>query len=411
MAGAPRTVERLAESRRWSFVLIFVLSFGVQSFFLTRVPEKYIVPHTRWEMQAVAVSLAENGTFADPYALPTGPTAHLPPVMPSILGLIYRLFGLTLAAGYVAWLFRIATYAVMDAMLPWVAGELGIGRPAGLIAGVACALIPVWPGHGEALTAVAMALLLVVSVRRWTRGRRGMSIPGSLLLGAAWGAALHLQPALLPVFLGCLVFELWWSSGRRKWLAAGAMLLGVAIVSTPWAWRNYVVMGDVFFIRSNFGLELRMGNHENAAAAMRVMDQREEHRHPRTHIEEARLLQKIGEVEYMRRARLEAVAWIREHPGEFVRLTAARVAHVWLGPFHSPLEAAKVTGVLLLAVAGMWWSVPRMSVPQRAAAVIPLLTFPLVYYVVAYMVRYTVPLAWLPALFAGSAVWRWFGRE
>jgi hypothetical protein len=400
-------VERLAHSPRGSFLSIFLLSFGIQCFFLTKVPERHIAPHTRWEMQAVAISLAESGTFADPYALPTGPTAHLPPVMPAIVGLIYRLFGLTLTAGYVAWLFRIATYAAMDAMLPWVSGRLGIGRAAGLLAGVGRALVPTWPGHGEALTALVMALLLVLFVKRWTRSRGEASIRSALLTGLFWGVAFHLQPALLPVLLGCLVFELWWSASRRRWLGSVTILLGVVLACAPWAWRNYALLDGVFFIRSNFGLELRMGNHDQAAAAMDVIDARHEHRHPRTHLEEARLVQEIGEVPYMRRARREAMAWIRENPGSFVRLTVQRAVHFWLGPLHRPFEAAGVTAVLILALLGLRRVLPVQSASQRAAMLIPLLTFPLVYYFVAYMIRYTVPLSWIPALLAAAEVRSW----
>jgi hypothetical protein len=70
-----------------------------------------------------------------------------------------------------------------------------------------------------------------------------------------------------------------------------------------------------------------MGNHEGAAAAMAVMDRRQEHLHPRTHESEARKVQAVGEVEYMRAAGREAVDWIEANPGTFVRLTVSRMAH------------------------------------------------------------------------------------
>ena len=38
---------------------------------------------------------------------------------------------------------------------------------------------------------------------------------------------------------------------------------------------------------------------------------------------------------------------------------------------------------------------------------IPLITFPLVYYVVIYMPRYRVPLDWILLLLAGAAAWHW----
>lgn len=55
---------------------------------------------------------------ADPYALPIGPTAHMPPAFAALLALLYTGFGLTMTAGYVAWLLQVAASATMVAMLP-----------------------------------------------------------------------------------------------------------------------------------------------------------------------------------------------------------------------------------------------------------------------------------------------------
>jgi hypothetical protein len=402
-------VDWLSRSQWRSFIIIFVIAFAIRGFLLTRVPDRYVIPHTRWEMEATAYALADRGEFADPYVIPTGPTAHLPPIMPGILALIWRLFGLGLVGGYAGWLFRIATYCAMYAMLPWLAGKIGVGRQAGFIAGLGGAFIALWPGHGEALTAIAMGLLLLASLRRWTALR--ISVLSSLLLGVAWGVAFHLQPALLTVLLGCIAFELWWRRDRRKWALSAVMTLGIVLACLPWGVRNYARFDAVFFIRSNLGLELRMGNHEGAAAAMDVMDLRAEHRHPRTHEEEALLLREVGEVAYMRGAAREALDWIRSHPGGFLQLTASRVVHWWFGPLHAPMYALLVTALTLLALAGAWRTLPRLAVPQRAALLIPLAAYPLIYYVVAYMGRYRVPLDWILLVFAGAEVWRWIARR
>ena len=94
-----------------AFLLIFLTSFSAQAFFLTKVPKDALRPNTRWELPAIAVSLAERGVFADAYALPTGPTAHLPPIPPAVLGFSYRFFGLTLLGGYVSWLANAAGWS------------------------------------------------------------------------------------------------------------------------------------------------------------------------------------------------------------------------------------------------------------------------------------------------------------
>jgi hypothetical protein len=402
-------VDWVARKPWRAFLIIFFVSCSIQGFFLTKVSERYIKPHTRWEAQAIAVSLAETGQFADPYMLPTGPTAHLPPIPPAIVGLIYRLFGLTLAAGYVAWLVNILITAASWGMLPWLAGRIGLPEQAGVLAGLGGAVIPRWPGHGEALTAIAIGLLMAAFAHRWMSGRS--TAGGSLLLGAASGVAFHVQPALLPVVLGWTAIELRWSKDRREWRFTVLMMLGMILACFPWGLRNYRSLDAVFFIRSNLGLELRMGNHEGAAAAMDVMDRQGEHLHPRTHEGEALKVQELGEVAYMRHAGHEALEWIRTNPATFVGLTTSRAVLWWLGPLYYPPMALVVTAITLLALLGAWRAFPSLTAPQRAALLVPLVTYPLIYYVVAYMPRYREPVNWIFLLLAGAAIWQWIGRR
>ena len=411
--GADRPLRkaggRQPPNLRRTFLLIFILSCCIQSWFLILVPARYVEPHTRWESSAISVSLAETGRFADPYMLPTGPTAHLPPIPPAINGLIYKLFGLTLTAGYVAWLVNIVVTAMLWGMLPWLARRVGLPVQAGVIAGIAGALIPRWPGHAEGLTALAIGLLMGAFAKRWMSGR--FAAGSSLLLGVAAGTAFHVQPALLPVALGWMAFELCWSKDRRKFRSAALLTLGMMIACLPWGLRNYRTFDAVFFIRSNLGLELRMGNHEGAAAAMDVMDSNQEHIHPRTHEGEARKVQALGEVVYMRQAGREALSWIGANPGAFMNLAASRAAHWWLGPLYRLPIALVVSTLTLLALLGMVRYFPALTAPQRAVLLIPLLAYPLIYYVVAYMPRYRQPVDWIFFLLAGSAVWHWAGKD
>lgn len=387
---------------------ILVLSLSLQGFLLSKVPASWVEPNTRWELPAIAVSLATTGRFADAYALPTGPTAHLPPVPPAIYAVIYWLFGLSATAGYVAWFSDMATYASLWALLPWVATRVGLPRRAGVLAGFTGALVPRWPGHGEALAALAMAVLMAAFARRWSAGT---TPGGSLRLGVAAGAAFHVQPALLPVVLGWLAFEVWWNRQARKWLHAMVVGGGIVLACLPWTLRNHRAFDAWFFVRSNFGLELRMGNHEGAEATMDAMDRAREHLHvhPRAMEDEARKVLELGEAVYMRRAGREAVTWIAANPGRFAELTATRVVHWWLGPLDDVPTGLALTLLTLLALAGAWRVGPSLTVPGRAALVVPALTYPLVYYVMAYMARYREPMDWLLLLSAGAGVWSWIG--
>jgi hypothetical protein len=250
-----------------------------------------------------------------------------------------------------------------------------------------------------------LAYVLAAFVARWTSAPpNGGNRPAAFGLGIACGVAFHVQPALLTVVLGFLVFEVLWTRSRQSRVTTLITALGMVIACLLWGWRNYTTFDAVFFVRSNFGLELRMGNHPGADAAMEVMDRLRNHQHPRATEAEAAKVQAMGEVPYMRAAGREALDWMRANPAKTAGLTARRIAYWWLGPLYDPARAIVTTLLTLLALAGFGWWWSRLTVPQRAALAIPLLTFPLVYYVVAYMPRYRQPVDWLFYLLAGAAV-------
>lgn len=389
-----------------AFVLIFILAFAVRAYSWIKVPP--YLPSTDRELGAIAQSLAETGQFANPYIMETGPTAHLPPVHPAILAFVLSKFGRTWQAGYVFWSFVIMTNAATYAPIPWIAVKLGMNRTAGFLAGVAGALIPELEesSHGEGLAGIALALMLAAFLKRWSDGRSSLS--RSLLLGLGIGASFHVQPPILVVFLGYLVFEIGWSRIPRKFAMSGTLVLGVLLACIPWTWRNYNVFHEFFFIRSNLGLELRMGNHQGAAATYAQMD-REGHlyQHPRLLPEEALKVEKLGEVEYMRQAMDDALHWMKKEPDEFIKLTLLRFVHFWFIPQRLSPSAALIAVITILAVFGLIRIFRGSTLPQRISILTPLFTYPLIYYLVPFMPRYRTPIDWLIFLLAGVEVWHW----
>jgi hypothetical protein len=308
----------------------------------------------------------------------------------------------TNAAGYIVISSILFSVSALYASLPWFSEKFGTGRQAGFIGGVIGALFVIWPGHGEYLTTLVLALLLAAFLHRWINHSAGWFT--SLLLGFAIGAAFHLQPALLPVMIGCISFDWWWNRKLEKRSFACMLVFGAVLVCIPWTWRNYRTFDALFFMRSNLGLELRMGNHASAYPTMAEMDANHEPPHPRTHAAEARRLLDIGEVDYMRSAGSEALAWVVSSPSDFLRLTVLRFGNVWAGPLYAPASAAGVLSITLAAFFGLWRIYPRLSIPQRAIFIIPLATYPLIYYFVAYMPRYRIPIDWLLFILVGAAV-------
>jgi hypothetical protein len=396
-----------------AFAVIFFVSFSIRLAILVSglLPPVYFRPFG--EIGRVAVSLARSGQFADPYFIPTGPTAHPTPIYAGLLGLIYSLLGVTTAAAYVRGLVAITAHSALYAMLPWLAVRFGLGIRAGILGGLAGALVPqqgtleIVGGSDEPFPGIALALLSVAWLRRWIVG--DCSAVHAVLLGAACGVALHLSPPLVTVLVAWMSFEAVYCRHRRTWLLLAAVCAAAGAVCIPWTWRNYVVLHGFLFIRSNFGLELRIANHDGADADIDVTRLRDAvFRHPSADLGEARLVRALGEAEYMRQARNEALEWILRNPSEFCRLTLWRVAHFWGGPLRIPWSAAATTTLTILAALGLLRAWPELAAPLRAALLIPLLTFPLVYYVVSYVGHYRAPLEWMLLLLAGAAVSHWF---
>jgi hypothetical protein len=383
---------------RHGSALIFVTAILVRVAFLVSplVPERYVLAGAHIEVDAVARSLASTGRYADPYIIPTGPTAHPLPIHTALQALIYRAFGVTPAAAYARSVAGIVACAAALAVLPWFAAGLGLGRRAGLIGGLVAAVIPLYGMDdvlgwlwNESMAAVALMALIVAFVRRW-QSDAPVPLAHSVLLGVGAGVAFHLAPALLPVVAGFLLFEAWWRRAGRRVAGLLAVVACATLVCIPWAWRNDQTFHHVFFIRDNFGLELRMGNHDGARAD--IWAARPGHLHPGNNPDEARLVRDLGETAYMSRVLDDTVAWIRAHPASFARLTASRAWHIWFGPPERPIEAAIVSVITLLALLGLWRTWPALAGPQRAAVLIPLALYPLVYYLVGYVPRYMFPL-------------------
>jgi hypothetical protein len=120
--------------------------------------------------------------------------------------------------------------------------------------------------------------------------------------------------------------------GRGRGAARGravrrsaVFVAGALVVCLPWMIRNRVVLGT-WQLRPNFGVELRLGNHDEAEG--RPVPFRY---HPSHVEEELALYRELGEVAYGRENTARAMAWIRANPGRAAALTLRRVRIFWLG--------------------------------------------------------------------------------
>ena len=383
--------------KHWFERHAFWFIFAVSS--LIRIVKVVVAPRPPGthlsEMENIARSLALHGTFADPYLLPTGPTAHTAPGYPILLGLLFLFFGAG-AVGETA--SRIASAIVSSlqyAVLPRVSTALGLPRFTGAVAGLLAALAP-YKGYVEGsrdsvdqpYIALALVLLFLNTWKAWSSPAETVS---PIARGLWWGLASLLSPMLGFVFAALIVYEFF---AMRRHAGLAPLLAAFAAIQAPWAIRNWVEFHAFVPTRSNFGLELRISNRPESFALMEdnvshgVMSRF----HPGLNEDEARKVASQGEIPYTRSAMNDAEAEIRRDPGRFLRLTGERFWRFWLAPSRRFKTTTASTAITLLGLLGL--CLLPVNAGTRLTWLI-LLTYPLVYYFIQVDARYTYPLGWI----------------
>jgi 4-amino-4-deoxy-L-arabinose transferase-like glycosyltransferase len=302
---------------------------------------------TAWEWGGEAPTLAESlyqgRGYVDPWAQGTGPSAWLTPVYSFFLAGLMQLGGgvssSTALLLFVAQSLASALTAVVLVSLGYQLGLPGAGRLAGWL----FALYPiaiwnsvavVWDTTFVALGVPAVLLLLVI-LGRESRCFLGVS-------GLVYGALLFLNPApmaMVPAIVAWIALGTWRRGAVHAVLSCGVFVGCALAVCLPWMLRNQRVLGTLQ-IRPNFGVEMRLGNHDAAHGRPVPFEY-----HPSHVEEELALYRELGEAEYGRENMGRALAWIRAHPGRFAALSLRRLQVFWVGelPTSDPRRSERLT--------------------------------------------------------------------
>ena len=347
------------------------------------------------EPLGIAKSLLAGHGFSSPFELPTGPTAFLTPVYPLMLAGIEKIFGV--ASKSSAWailtmqcVFSAATAAVVY----YLALELFDRRIAQRAAWM-WALFPyavilptniIWESCLSALIMVTGLLLFARTVRSQ-----------SLLHWAACGAYFSFACLVNAAFLLLLPILLVWlflrtSEYRRRTVSCAAVFIACLL---PWTVRNYMVFDKLIPLRDNFSLELWIGNRDGATTEFTP------NIHPAFSTTEVLEYQRLGEIGYMSGKREQALNFIWEKPLVFLANTAKRISAYWTLNLHALWLLVPVLS--MVGLIGMWRLLQR-SYPLTWVFSIPLLIFPLPYYLTHPDLRYLHPLQPLLVILAAYAV-------
>ena len=349
-----------------------------------------------WEMGRIGRSLAQGQGFSNPFNELTGPTAWEPPLYPFLIAGVFKLFGIYTYISALVLLGLNSLFSALTCIPIFLIAKKCFSQKLAIWSGWLWAVMPpvmywctrwVWE---TSLAALLIALIFWLCLEledqeglmRWLR------------FGLLWGIAGLTNTSLL-AFLPASGLWVWyrrWKYGRRS--LAGVALASLVFVAciTPWIVRNSRTFGQLMFLRSNFGAELRIGNGPWADGTWR------EYLHPTQNISEMRRYRQMGEVAYVAERQREAIAFIREDYARFMSLNVKRFIYYWGGvPRSSEIPALAPTknSIFLASSVLAFWGLGRALRKRQPGAWLffwLILCYPAPYYIVFPHPRYRHPI-------------------
>lgn len=351
----------------------------------------------------------------------TYPTAFVPPVLPFLVGVLYR------AIGHPDFFAALLMQAVFGALVAPVLAALGaavFGSPVGRVAGWLAAVHPLlvfFSGYLLTETTFTLALLLAIyTSMQWLKTPR----PGRAIgAGLMWGLAALTRPTALPLPLVVMAWA--WAplgltvTSRERLKQLALLVLGVALIVGPWTVRNAFQMHALVPVTTGGGRSLLDANNPvvwndpaqrggaNSVYSLEPWASR---------------FRGLSEVEVDRLSAQLAREFLVQHATEWPAMAAAKVARFWrLGAeagttghwqrSGSPLAAVLrvvdplLAWSLLTLPLGVWGAVVVLRGARRLFQSLPLLiiaTFTL--YAVLYWgsLRMRVPVEPLVLLYTAT---------
>jgi 4-amino-4-deoxy-L-arabinose transferase-like glycosyltransferase len=414
--------KSLTERQILSLIVLLALALRV----LFTVYSVSRIPENSWafgyEPGGIARSIAVGDGFSSPFREPSGPTAWMTPLHPLLLALVFQLFGVYSLKAALAMFILNAVFSALTCIPLYIIAKKTFGRTVGLIAAFVLAIHPVSVYHAGHVWETTIFTFLATCLMAWL-----LNLPKSFNLRNAvlYGGFIGIVTLVNPVIVAFCPFLVVWLLTRAEVPKAqrikviATMSLAMILPLLPWLIRNYSVF-DRLMLRSNLGLELRLGNSADAwsaSKARRMEPWRVEH--PVTSRDEFLRYTSLGEVEYMKRAFNEAIIFIRNNPEKFLWLTLQRIGHFWFNDFAKKDETKKNMGlsfsIAWLAQISYVLPLPFMLYGillalKRKLSSAPLVFFiisiPAVYYIThAGLTRYRYPIEPMIILFASFGLY------
>jgi 4-amino-4-deoxy-L-arabinose transferase-like glycosyltransferase len=370
------------------------------------------------EARLIAFSLAQGKGFFGPYPGYEALTACVAPVYPFLLAIGIKLFNLDAFGSTVFAQVMNSAFSAATCWPIFAVGKKLFGEKVGMASAWLWAFLPyalllplewVWD---QSLSALLLALIVQAtfalresdSTLRWTS------------YGLLWAFAALTNPTLcllLPFFLGWMMWRKGGSGWRALSLAARAAFVFV-LALVPWTIRNYYAIDGLVFVKSNFGMELWLGNNPDVKKIYTS------ELNPMNNLPQRISLILSGEPNFNRAKQRQAVAYIESHPRTFLKNTSDRVIDIWSANYDSTVEPwiynlhlgrADVwfcTAFSFMALAGLLLAL-RVDWRESLPLAICLFLFPIPYYLTRSSLRFRHPIDPFLTILAAYAVTRFLG--
>jgi 4-amino-4-deoxy-L-arabinose transferase-like glycosyltransferase len=366
-----------------------------------------------YETGSIAESIAAGRGYSSPLSTPSGPTAWITPIYPLLLAGVFKIFGIfTFSSSLVIRLLDVA-FASATCLPILALGKRLFSAPVGAAAAWIWAFLPysifysvswVWDTSLSALM-LSIAIWATYALEETDRVRTWAGF------GFLWGFAVLVNAAILSVFPGSLAFAAYRARQRGvRWAKlSGIAAIVFAATLVPWIIRNQVVFHGQVFLRSNFGLELWLGNNPD------VPDSWTGWLHPNENGEERQKYLSMGELPYMQEKQRTAFAFMKSHPGDVLRFEYHRVLETWTGNKDAFLDIFRIPNwqvrgnllinysLALLTFIGLFAA--RRKLDELSWPLLnTIFVFPIVYYVCHSSPRYRHPIDPVMAILSAYAV-------
>lgn len=370
------------------------------------------------ETTDIAASIAAGRGFASPFPLAhTGATAWVCPLFPYLLAGIFRIWGTFTQNSLLAIQILNCLFASLTIFPIYAAAKRTFGSAAALFSAWLWVFLPfAWWTPIQDIWDTSLTAFLLAAIFWATlviRYRRGLF--SWLAYGALWAVGALVNAAVLSLLPFFFAWLLWQRRDSFSLARPSAALLLFFFLLLPWTIRNHRVLGKWILLRSNFGVELWLGN--NPAAG----DPNSFALHPLWNASEAAEFQRAGEINYAAAKQRAALAYIRTHPAETVRTIAARVGSNWFAvtdrvnaqwstsPAYVRTLFLANFFMVLFAALGLIVG-PHDIRAETLPYWIVVLIFPLPYYLTHTLVRYrfpSEPMVTILAAYGASQLWSW----